>query len=69
MKKREVEVVDFNTPYREQCYVNIVMEEEIGECCERQCVIGSLARIMRGRNISMEVKRRLRNSIVLKTLT
>ena len=26
------------------------------------CVIGSLARVIRGRNVSMEVKRGLRNS-------
>ena len=32
-----------------------------------RCVIGSLARVMR-RNVSMEVKRGLRNSIVLPTL-
>ncbi|MCP5003018.1 MAG: hypothetical protein GY941_03575 [Planctomycetes bacterium] len=32
-------------------------------------VIGSLGRIMKGRNVSMEVKRGLRNSIVLPTLT
>ncbi len=31
-------------------------------------VIGSLARVMRGRNVSMEVKRGLRNSILLPTL-
>ena len=35
---------------------------------ERQCVIGSLARIMRGRNVFVEVKRGLRNSILLPTL-
>ncbi len=32
-------------------------------------VIGSLARIMEERNMSMEVKRGLRNSILLPTLT
>ena len=32
-------------------------------------VIGSLARIMKGRSVSMDVKRGLRNSIVLPTLT
>ncbi len=32
-------------------------------------VIRSLARIMRGRNVSMEVKRSLKNSIPLPTLT
>ncbi len=31
-------------------------------------VIGSLAWVMRGRNVSMEVKRDLRNSILLLTL-
>ncbi len=31
-------------------------------------VIGSLARVMKGRNVSMEVKRGLRNSILLPTL-
>ena len=33
-----------------------------------KCVIGSLARIMRGRNVSMEVKSGLRNSIFLPTV-
>ena len=33
-----------------------------------KCVIGSLARIMKGRNVSMELKRGLRNSILLSTL-
>ena len=33
-----------------------------------RCVIGSLARIMRGKNVSMEIKRGLRNSILLPTL-
>ncbi len=32
-------------------------------------VIGSLPRVVRGRNVSMEVKRGLRNSILLLTLT
>ncbi len=32
-------------------------------------IIGSLARVMRGRNVSMEVKRGLRNSLLLPTLT
>ncbi len=31
-------------------------------------VIGSLARVMRGRNVSMEVKKGLRNSVLLPTL-
>ena len=43
-----------------------------GEIRERavsgRCVIGLLARIMRGKNISMDIKRRLRNSIFLPTL-
>ena len=45
------------------------MEGEIREGYERQGVVGSLARIMRGRNVSMEVKRGLRNNILLLTLT
>ena len=32
------------------------------------CVIGSLARIIKGRNVSIEVKRGLRNSIFLSPL-
>ncbi len=32
-------------------------------------VIGSLSRVMKGRSVSMEVKRDLRNSILLPTLT
>ena len=40
------------------------------EDCERQvCHRMSLARIIRGRNVSMEVERGLRNSILLPTLT
>ena len=38
------------------------------EGCERQCVIGSLERVMIGRNVIMEVKRGLRNSILVPTL-
>ena len=34
-----------------------------------RCVIASLARIKGGRNVSMEIKRRLRNSILLPTVT
>ena len=34
-----------------------------------RCVIESLARIMRGKNVSMEVKRELKKSILLPTLT
>ena len=33
-----------------------------------KCIIGLLARIMRGRNVSLEVRRGLRNSILLPTL-
>ncbi len=32
-------------------------------------VVGSLAGVMKGRNVSMDVKRALRNSILLPTLT
>ncbi len=32
-------------------------------------VVGSLAGVMKGRNVSMDVKRGLRNSILLPTLT
>ncbi len=32
-------------------------------------IIGSLARVMKGRSVSMEVKRGLRNNILLPTLT
>ncbi len=32
-------------------------------------VVGSLAGVMKGRNVSMDVKRGLRNSILLSTLT
>ena len=34
-----------------------------------RCVKGSLARIIRGKNVFMEVKRGLKNSILLPTLT
>ncbi len=44
-----------------------------GEIIERavkgKSVIGSLARVMKGRNVSMKVKRGLRSSILLPTLT
>ena len=36
---------------------------------EGSCVIGSLAKIMKRSNVSMELKRTLRNSILLLTLT
>ena len=43
-----------------------------GEVIERtvqgRCVIGSLVRVMRGRIVSMDVKGRLKNSILLPTL-
>ena len=46
------------------------MEGEVRErAVKDRDVIGSLARIMRGRNVSIEVNRRLRNSILLPTLT
>ncbi|KAK3889856.1 hypothetical protein Pcinc_006182 [Petrolisthes cinctipes] len=46
------------------------MEREIRERAMRgRQVIGSLGRIMKGRSVSMEVKRGLRNSIILPTLT
>ena len=34
-----------------------------------RCVIGSLAKVMRGRNVSMKVKIGLRNCFLLPTLT
>ncbi|KAK3893665.1 hypothetical protein Pcinc_002527 [Petrolisthes cinctipes] len=46
------------------------MEGEIRErAVKGRQVIGSLGRIMKGRSVSMEVKRGLRNSIILSTLT
>ena len=44
------------------------MNREIERASKGRCVIGSLAMIMRGRNVFMEVKRVLRNSILLPTL-
>ena len=45
------------------------MESEIiGRVVKGRCVMGLLTRIMRGRKVSMEVKRDLRNSILLFTL-
>ena len=45
------------------------MEREIRErTVKGRCVIGSLTRIMRGRNVSMEIKRGIRNNILLPTL-
>ena len=46
------------------------MEEEIRErAMKGRSVTGSLAKVMKGRSVSMEVKRGLRNSILLPTLT
>ncbi len=46
------------------------MEGEVRErAVKGRSVIGSLARVMKGRSVSMEVKRCLRNSILLPTLT
>ncbi len=46
------------------------MEGEIRErVMKGRSVVGSLAEVMRGRSISMDVKRGLRNSILLPTLT
>ena len=46
------------------------MEGEIRErAVKGRCVIRPLARIMRGRNVSMHIERGLKNSIFLPTLT
>ena len=46
------------------------MEGEIKErAVKGRQVVGSLSRIMRGRNVSVDVKKGLRDSIVLPTLT
>ncbi len=46
------------------------MDGEIRErAVKGRSVIGYLARVMKGRNVSMEVERGLRNSILLPTLT
>ncbi len=46
------------------------MEGEVRErAVKGRSVIGSLAKVTRGWNVSMEVKRGLRNSILLPTLT
>ncbi len=46
------------------------MEGEIRERVTKgRSVVGSLTGVMKGRNVSMEVKRGLRNSILLPTLT
>ena len=46
-----------------------VADKERERVVKGRCVIRSLARVMRGRNVSMEVNRGLRNSILLPTLT
>lgn len=92
-ERREVEVVDFDTPYRvnvpvdESCEIvmsgekmEIVKETVLGKHGEMdgeirtravkgRSALGALGRIMRGRSVSMEVKRGLRNSILLPKLT
>ncbi len=46
------------------------MEGEIRErVMKGRSVVGSLAGVMKGRNVSMDVKRGLRNSTLLPTLT
>ncbi len=46
------------------------MEGEVRKrAVKGRSVIGSLGRVMKGRNVSMEVKRGLRNSVLLPTLT
>ena len=56
-------------------FKHLKMEGEIEREREREgsikgrYVIGLFARIIRGRNVSMEVKKGLRNSILLPTLT
>ncbi len=45
------------------------MDGEIrGKAVKGRSVIGSLARVMKGRNVFIEVKKGLRNSILLLTL-
>ncbi len=45
------------------------MEGEVRErAVKGRSVIGSLGRVMKGRNMYMEVKRGLRNSVLLPTL-
>ena len=97
-ERRQVEALQFSTPYRvnvpvaENCEIflggekmEVVKEfkylgtvlckhgEMDGEIRARavkgRSAIGALDRIMKGRNVSMEVKRGLRNSIILPTLT
>ncbi len=45
------------------------MEEVRERTVKGRSVIGSLGRVMKGRNVSMEAKRGLRNSVLLPTLT
>ena len=45
------------------------MKEVTKRALKGKSVIGSLAWFMKGRNVSMEVKKGLRNSILLPTLT
>ncbi len=45
------------------------MKEVRERTVKGRSVIGSLGRVMKGRNVSMEVKRGLRNSVLLPTLT
>ncbi len=53
------------------CVSMVVWKErqEKGHCKEGRKVVGSLGRIMKGRSVSMEVKRDLRNTVVVPTLT
>ncbi len=44
------------------------IEEVRDRAVKGKSFIGSLARVMKGRSVSMEVKRGLRNSILLPTL-
>ncbi len=49
-------------------YLGTVYGRRNKRAVKGRSVIGSLARVMKGRNVSMEVKRGLRNSILLQTL-
>ncbi len=52
-----------------QFYPSREMEGELSyRVVKGRSVIGTLARVMKGRNVSMEVKRGLRNTILLPTL-
>ena len=67
-------MVNFSISYRVSVpavekYLGIVLCKHRERTVKGRCVIRSLARIMRGKNVSMEVKRGLRNSILLPTLT